>query len=143
LEPPVATPPIPASDAKFTGTGFAPPPAILLDYMYGVAAYKCWGAGQMDDLMQDRFLKHYKSIPMPLSLSSSDSSNSGDHSRGSNSRPYRRRHHRPDISPEMERAMQDLFLLSMFLKGTTPEAVAAERLLLVHVRYSCRARCVL
>ncbi|KAH9993788.1 hypothetical protein BJV77DRAFT_1067067 [Russula vinacea] len=31
-------------DAVFQGTGEHLPPDILLDYMYGVAAYKCWRA---------------------------------------------------------------------------------------------------
>jgi hypothetical protein len=31
-------------DAIFRGTGTSQPPAIILDYMYGVAAYNCWGS---------------------------------------------------------------------------------------------------
>jgi hypothetical protein len=41
-------------DALFQGTGHPLPPAIILDYSYGVAAYKCWRSrqGEVHSLMR-------------------------------------------------------------------------------------------
>jgi hypothetical protein len=60
-----------ACDAVFTGTpqlrdGDAAPPALLLDFMYGAAAYKRWGKGSEMKLMihHDEFMKEHQSIPI-------------------------------------------------------------------------------
>ena len=43
-------------DAMFQ-PGSSLPPAIILDYMYGVAAYKCWGNRQ--DVVVEKYLREY------------------------------------------------------------------------------------
>jgi hypothetical protein len=43
------------------------PPAIILDYMYGVAAYKCWRSDpeSVPDVMSTYHREHYADIPPP------------------------------------------------------------------------------
>ena len=108
-------PTVPQLDACITGTGTPRPSTIILDYMYGVAAYRRWGSGQeIKELMQERFTECYESIPMPPAPPhTSDDS-------------YQRKRH-SDMSPEMLQAMDDIHALSMLIKGTTPELMAAER----------------
>jgi hypothetical protein len=122
LVPPNGLYPVPAIDAQFAdGVQVSSPPAILLDYMYGAAAYQRWGTGvSMDGLMQQRFSEYYKPIPLPPpSPSSSDGDGDGA--------PRRRHQSRSDMTPELLQAMDNILRLSMWLKGTTPEAMAAER----------------
>lgn len=54
-------------DALFQGTGSSLPPAVIVDYMYGVAAYKCWMSRQGDphSVMRDYRTAHYANIPVP------------------------------------------------------------------------------
>ena len=78
LQPDTSHVPIPQYDARITGMGISPPSTVVLDFMYGVAAYRCWCSGQdIDEVMQRHFAKHYKSIPIPpASLPSSDGDSS-------------------------------------------------------------------
>ena len=86
------------------------PSTIILDYMYGVAGYQCWGSGQeIKELMQQCFAESYALIPIPPAPP--HTSDDGD----------------IDMSPEMLQVMDDIHALSMLLKGTTPELMAAER----------------
>jgi hypothetical protein len=125
--------PVPAFDARFTGADILPPPSILLDYMYGVAAYKRWGGGQViDRAMQQRFAEHHQNIPIPPasppSGSNDDSEDDDPDDTGyqPNTRP-RGRHHRSKMSDGMLRAMDDVLLLSRLLKGQSPQSIAAEQ----------------
>ena len=97
-------------DACTRGTGTPRPSTIILDYVYGVAGYQRWGSGQeIKELMQQRFTESYASIPIPPAPP--HTSDDGD----------------IDMSPEMLQAMDDIRALSMLLKDTTPELMAAER----------------
>lgn len=130
LLPPIGRMHLPDFDTIFSGTRVSLPPSILLDYMYGAAAYKHWGAGKcIVEIMQNRFSAHYKSIPMPPpSPTSSSSSSPGDDSGDGDFEPRpRRRHYKSGMSTEMLQAMDGIHQLSMWVKGTTPEAMAAER----------------
>lgn len=64
------------SSANFHGTvGGLFPPSILLDYMYGVAAYKCWKVGDIHSVVNQYFSQNYQSIPLlpqPSSSASAD-----------------------------------------------------------------------
>jgi hypothetical protein len=127
--------PIRQSDARITGTGIPPPSTVVLDFMYGVAAYRRWGSGEeMREVMQHRFTEHYKPIPiLPASLPSSDgnsSPESDDLDNDNKYKPNRRpkgRNHTSNMSDGMLRAMDNVLMLSMLLKGTTPELMATER----------------
>ena len=78
--------------------------------MYGVAGYQRWGSGQeIKEVMQQRFTESYASIPIPPAP------------------PHTSDDDDIDMSPEMLQAMDDIRALSMLLKGTTPELMAAER----------------
>src|SRR5277367_1667621 len=85
LVPPVGFNPIEARDAYFANSiQISPPPDILLDYMYGAAAYQRWGAkDSIGGLMQERFSEYFEPVTLPLrSPSSSDDSNGSDMSTG-------------------------------------------------------------
>jgi hypothetical protein len=111
LVPPVGLNQIEARDAHFANSRqMSPPPDILLDYMYGAAAYRRWGATDSMGLMQEHFSEYFESVTLPLpSPSSSDDS------------------HGSDMSPGMLQAMDRMNALSMLVKGITPETMAAER----------------
>jgi len=137
LKPDTSRFPIPQCDARIAGTGISPPSTVILDFMYGVAAYRCWGSGQdIEQVMQQRFAEHYRDIPIPpapLLSSDSDSSSESDgldddDEHKPNRRP-RGRNHRSNMSDGMLRAMDNVLqvALSMMLKGTTPALMAAER----------------
>ncbi|KAF8347149.1 hypothetical protein F5887DRAFT_1131423 [Amanita rubescens] len=130
LAPDTSRLPIPQYDALIIGTGTSLPSTVILDYMYGVAAYRCWGSGQdIEEVMEQRFAEHYKSIPIPPAppySSDSDSFSEHDHPNDGNRRP-RGRNHSAKMSDEMLRAMDKVLALSMLVKGTTPELMAAER----------------
>lgn len=121
-------------DARIAGTGVSPPSTVILDFMYGVIAYQCWGSGQaIKEVLQERFTDNYESIPIPLgSPHSSDSSGfpERDNPDDGDYIPYRQvrgRNHSSNVSDGVLQAMDDVLALSMFLKGTSPESMAAER----------------
>lgn len=64
--------PIPQCDARIAGTGTSLPSTVILDFMYGVAAYRRWGSGQdIKEVMERRFAERYESVPItptPLDL---------------------------------------------------------------------------
>jgi hypothetical protein len=135
LEPDTSLDPILQRDARIAGTGISPPSTIILDFTYGVAAYRRWGSGQaIKEVMQHRFDERYESIPIPPasphSIDDDSSPESDDLDDDDECIPNRRprgRNHSSKRSDEMFRAMDDVLLLSMLVKGTTPELVAAER----------------
>lgn len=77
LAPDTSFDPIPQRDARITGTGTSLPCTVILDYMYGVAAYQPWGRGQdIKEVMEQRFAEHYKPIPIPPASPTSGDSDS-------------------------------------------------------------------
>ncbi|KAK0495743.1 hypothetical protein EDD18DRAFT_1392804 [Armillaria luteobubalina] len=103
-------------DARITGSGNPPVSTIILDYVYGVAAFKRWAGGPgVEKMMQARFEALYKSIP-PLPRSSSPEF-SDDNPSGTGNK--HRRHHRCHTSDSMLRAMDT---------GNTLESLAADQL---------------
>ncbi len=129
--------PLLQGDARITGTGTSLPSTVILDYMYGVAAYRRWAGGpDIEQVMEQHFAEHYKSIPIPPappyssdsdSYSEPDDPNDGDYIPNRRPRRRRGRNHTTKMSDEMLRAMDKVLALSMLLKGTTPELMAAER----------------
>ena len=51
-------------DANFQGTDSVPP-IILLNFMYGVAAYKRWKTLPGEGMLKAYFAAHYEIIPVP------------------------------------------------------------------------------
>ena len=134
LEPDTSRFPISQCDARIAGTGISPPSTVILDFMYGVAAYRRWGSGQdIKEVMEQRFAERYKSIPIPPASpysSEGDSSSEPDDPDNDDYKPNRQprgRNHSSNMSDGMLRAMDNVLALSMLLKGTTPELMAKER----------------
>jgi hypothetical protein len=122
--------PLHQHDAPIAGTGVSPPPEVLLDFMYGVAAYRRWGSGHdISEVMQHRSTECHKSIPIPPAspVSSDGVSSPESHDSNDDYGPVRRRRGRNHMSDGMLRAMDNVLILSMLVKGTTPELMAAER----------------
>lgn len=113
------------------GTSISPPSTLVLDYMYGITAYHCWGSGQeTKEVMHKHFTDHYKSIPMPpasLPSSDRDSSPETDDLNDNTDRHPQGRKHSLKMSHEMLKAMDDVLMISMLIKGRTPEMIASER----------------
>lgn len=85
-------------DAVFQGTQ---PSAIILDYVYGVAAYKIWGSKPRCCVIEEYCNEHYAQIAVPSHRPSSDNQSNPSFNEGDNpdkpspilptKRPYRAR----------------------------------------------------
>jgi hypothetical protein len=126
---------ISASDARMMGTGNSPPPAVILDFMYGAAAYKHWHSGPaIDQVMKEchgdkvRDIPHIPTVPYLSDPSSEDAaSDSQDEDYRPSGSTHRRAHYRSTMSEGMLHAMDQVLALSMWVKGNTVESLAAER----------------
>ncbi|KAH9042303.1 hypothetical protein EDB84DRAFT_1559481 [Lactarius hengduanensis] len=124
-------------DALFNGKDrllLLRPHEIVLDYMYGVAAYKRWkSTAGIHDVMQSYYEEHYANIPAPSRNLPSDGGDGGDDTpepddpRDTDYRPRKRHHPSTSRGDVMGEAMDDLNLVLMFINRTTPEE-AAERM---------------
>ncbi|KAF8324813.1 hypothetical protein F5887DRAFT_1204278 [Amanita rubescens] len=113
LEPDPSLDPILQHDARIASTGIIPPPStVILDFTYGVAAYRRWGSGQ--DIKEPLRTQVTAIVPQNLMTSTTN-------------RRRRGRNHGSKRTDGMLRAMDDVLMLSMLLKGTTPELMATER----------------
>jgi hypothetical protein len=56
--------PVPNHDARLVGTEDLLPPAVVLDYFYGVAAYQCWRSDKdsVPEVLESYFREHYEPI---------------------------------------------------------------------------------
>jgi len=123
-------------DARLQGGPI--PPAIILDYVYGIATYKCWGRGGGGDgtVMKRYHREHYTDIPprppsyhfhgsqSPSSEEKDDPKDTTFDPRGS--RP--RKHHMSlRNGDEMAMAMDRVNLVLMSLHGITPQEAANRR----------------
>ncbi|KAI9566886.1 hypothetical protein HD554DRAFT_2193715 [Boletus coccyginus] len=101
-------------DARFQGGPL--PPAIILDYMYGIAAYKRWGrgGGDADPAMKSYHHEHYKNVPPRPPSEDQTYSPSGS----------RQRKPREDV---MARAIDEVNFVLMSLHGITPQEAVHRR----------------
>jgi hypothetical protein len=136
-------------DALFRSTNSLPP-AIILDYAYGIAAYKKWNSRRPDKavhrVMENYRKGHYINIPAiepspPTDNYEGPSDESDDKVRGPTYVPGNPVDcHDPDHPPttssrytstrtgdEMAKAMDDLNAFLMFVRGITPEEAAKRR----------------
>ncbi|KAK0490320.1 hypothetical protein IW261DRAFT_1387622 [Armillaria novae-zelandiae] len=132
MKPPQGLDHVAQRDARMTGSDNPPVSTIILDYVYGVAAFKRWAGGPgVEKMMQERFEVHYKSIPRlprPSSPEFSDNDISDDHHNDTSvTGSKHRRHHRCHAPDSMLHAMDTVLALSMYIKGNTFESLAAER----------------
>jgi len=94
-------------DALFGGEGVPLPSTVILDYIYGIAAYKAWRSKRGDGFNQTKAYlnEHYAQIPPPPPAPPD-----GTRTRRSG----------------LEETMDELNMLLMYIHGITPE-MAAER----------------
>jgi hypothetical protein len=122
---------IPPFDAIMRATGNSPPPAVILDFMYGAAAYKHWRSGPILQVLQERHAKYRNLLPHPSVPDPSYDNSEEDDPQDKDYRPpggkHRKEHYRSTTSEGMLRAMDDVLTLSMWIKGNTRESLAAER----------------
>ncbi|KAH9072331.1 hypothetical protein EDB83DRAFT_216548 [Lactarius deliciosus] len=117
-------------DAFFNGTdrSLPLPHDIVLDYMYGVAAYTRWkSTADIHHVMKSYYEEHYANIPALPRKPPSDDSNDAPEPKDTRDTEYRpRKRHHPSTSRGdiMGEAMDDLNLVLMFINGTTPEEAA-------------------
>jgi hypothetical protein len=98
-------------DALFQGEGGSLPSTVILNYVYGVAAYKSWHSKHSDafDVMSQYREKHYAQI-QPLRRPLPD---------------YIRTRGREES--DLAKAMDRLSRFVMYLQGITPEEAAERR----------------
>ena len=124
-------------DALFRGEGVPLPDTVILDYLYGVAAYKAWRSNHGDGFNQMRAYrdKHYANIPPPPAApqdgiddtdtdvtSGPDDPNEPDYKPP---QPWKR--HTATRRSGLEETMDELNIVLMYLQGITPEMVAERR----------------
>ena len=95
-------------DANFQGMD-STPPIVLLNFIYSVAAYQRRQSPPGIGIIEKYFEDHYKTIPVPPPRAPSSE--------------RKGRHH----TSAMEKAMDDVDLVFMFLRATTPEEAATRR----------------
>ncbi|KAH9036197.1 hypothetical protein EDB85DRAFT_2288402 [Lactarius pseudohatsudake] len=125
-------------DALFRGRSPLPP-AVILDYAYGAAAYKCWSSMRdVHGVVESYHREHYADIPVPPRRRHSDDSDgpSSDepdgprHCEGPDpapTSPRRRQHMSVREGDQMGKAMDDMNAVLMFVRGITPEEAAKRR----------------
>ena len=110
-------------DALFQGEGVPLPSTVILDYVYGIAAYKAWRSkhGVGFNKMRAYHIEHYAQIPPPLVPPDDIDDTDSDY------KPHKRR--KPYTSTRrsgLEETMDELNMVLMYMHGITPE-MAAER----------------
>ena len=120
-------------DALFGGTGVQLPSTVILDYLYGIVAYKAWRSKRGDgfDQMKAYRNEHYAQIPLlPPRPSSPDDTDVTSGPDGPNDAEYipakSRNHYRSTRRRGLEETMDELNMFLMYIHGITPE-MAAER----------------
>jgi hypothetical protein len=108
-------------DALFGGRGVPLPSTVILDYLYGIAAYKAWRSKRSDGFNRMKAYReeHYTRIP-PLPPTSPDDPNDRDY------KPPKSRKHPSTRRSGLEETMDELNMFLMYIHGITPE-MAAER----------------
>jgi hypothetical protein len=107
-------------DALFQGEGVPLPTTVILDYVYGIAAYKAWRSkrGGGSNRMRAYRNEHYAQIPPP-SAPPDDKDSNYNPPKPRNTRTSTRR-------SGLEETMDELNMVLMYMHGITPE-MAAER----------------
>jgi hypothetical protein len=120
---------IPCFDADYSPAEDSHPPAILLDYVYGVAAYERWKFPAIQPIVEAYFHEHYESIPLLPRPESFDSETGVDETDGSPSTDYvpsTPRYGR-SFRGGLAKAMDEMNFFMMSLWGITPQALSEKR----------------
>jgi hypothetical protein len=115
-------------DALFQAKGGSPPSTVILDYVYGAAAYTSWHSkrGHVFDVMNDYRKTHYADIPSLPRAPPDDTSGPVDPNDPDYKLPGPRKCYRRDES-DVAKVMDELNVVLMYIHGITPEE-AAERM---------------
>ena len=136
-------------DALFRGTSSLPH-AVILDYVYGVAAYKCWssrrGDNDVHDVMGNYRSEHYINIPaispgppihggedLPFNdpydpdFDPNAPADSHDPDHPPTTLSQRRHYTSTRTGDVMAKAMDELNIALMFVSGITPQEAADRR----------------
>jgi hypothetical protein len=119
-------------DALIGGTETLPSPSsVILDYMYGVAAYTLWGVGRIDGVIEAYFKSQYRPVlqrrPIPPCDDEGDDGddcpddpNDADYEPGASQTQYTstRREDR------LVKGMNELNTVLMYLNGVSPQEAA-------------------
>jgi hypothetical protein len=111
-------------DAKFRTD--STPPIILLNFMYGVAAYKRWKTPPGEGMLKAYFAGHYTATAFPVPsprAPSGESESSSDEQQDPKDSDYLPE----DTTTSMEEAMEEVSMVLMYLSGITPEEAAIRR----------------
>ena len=116
-------------DALFRGEGIPLPSTIILDYLYGIAAYKAWRSERGDSFDQMNAYRnvYYAQIPPPPhGIDETDVTSGPDNRNDSNYKPPQPRKRYTPTRSGLEETMDELNMFLMYIHGITPE-MAAER----------------
>jgi hypothetical protein len=121
-------------DALFRGEGVPLPSTVILDYLYGIAAYKAWRSKSGDGFNQMKAYRNeqYAQIPPPPrappdGIDDTDATSGPDNHKDSDYKPPQpRKRYAPTRRSGLEEAMDELNMVLMYIHGITPE-MAAER----------------
>ena len=128
MKPSTGLDPVPPRDvrADWSRDDIRPPPSILLDFMYGVTVVKHWKCDRLVDILEKRFQDDFGKV---LAAKDDESEIEPDDDRKDPFRKGKKKERKPfssDAKADVLKAMDRVVLLSMFVKGTTPQSMAAE-----------------
>ena len=114
-------------DALFRGTAVPLPSTVILDYLYGIAAYKTWRSKRGDGFNRIKAYReeHYKKIS-PLHSLPPDDIDDTDVTSGSDNDSNDTDYFPPQPRSGLEETMDELNMFLMYINGITPK-MAAER----------------
>ena len=138
MKPSTGLDPVPPRDvrADWSRDDIRPPPSILLDFMYGVTVVKHWKCDRLVDILEKRFQDDFRKVlaenpPEPEDdesgeVESDDCRKSPNYVPPRKSKQKERKTFLSEARADVLKAMNHVLLLSMWIKGTTPQSTAAE-----------------
>ena len=123
-------------DLLFRGEGFPLPSTVILDYVYGIAAYNAWRSERGDGFIQMEAYRvdHYGHLPPPSPAPPDDDDDSEaktttpDDPNDFNYKPTQsREHYTSRRRSSLEETMDELNTFLMYINGITPEMAAKKR----------------
>ncbi|KAF8127061.1 hypothetical protein EV363DRAFT_1401491 [Boletus edulis] len=109
-----------------------PPPSILLDFMYGAAVIGRWKCDGLRDILEQQFQDHFRKVLAEEPKRSAPEDDEPevepdeDELKDSEWNPSMGKKETTRKNGLLEAAMDDILMLSMLLKGKTPQSKAAE-----------------
>ena len=136
IKPPDGLYPVPQWDVRvdWYRDGVRPPSSILLDFMFGVAVVKRWTCDDLEDILEKRNKDDFNKVLEISTYSAADleddeSAVESDDDRKDPPGKGKQKGRKPfssDVKADVLKAMDRVVLLSRFVRGTTPQSMAAE-----------------